>query len=384
MALVDEDDRKIFIYQEEGLPSQFYCNSSPLGHRPTMSSTSIEREDIRQVQQQNEKTSTDNRSVFGGSQSASVSMSINMHRIVEGVERLVESDTNEGTPNPLELPDFLRDISNSSNDAFGQTPSDFYKGSPYKQAVSGTLQAPLTLQAFSNSGFPSHTATFTSRPALPSIPSIWNTTSVSPLPKSASSPQNCPETAQQVNSGITNSQQQIFLAASSLEPSLSSQEPANSDIAFRNDLQSYSRNFEPSSRDVSSEFISSLVGPMPPATPYEPRPVHSTWDSNFATPFSASAHDLNQGFTSGQHPRRNLLSSEQAHPSSSWANSAFIATPLQSSESIASAKRSTYFRRGNADLPDRFSLGMSSGRGSGRGYLQQDGINPTPPSGQEG
>jgi hypothetical protein len=37
--------------------------------------------------------------MFGGSQSASVSMSANMNPIVEGVERLVESDTYENPPN---------------------------------------------------------------------------------------------------------------------------------------------------------------------------------------------------------------------------------------------------------------------------------------------
>ncbi|KAL3476134.1 hypothetical protein BJX99DRAFT_228620 [Aspergillus californicus] len=96
IALVDDEDKKTFIYKEEGLPSQFFA--SPSGHHHTLSSASIERDDIQRVKQDANCNNVDSRSAFGDSQSASISMSANMHGIVEGVERLVESDTYENAP----------------------------------------------------------------------------------------------------------------------------------------------------------------------------------------------------------------------------------------------------------------------------------------------
>jgi hypothetical protein len=95
----------MFVYKEEGLPSQFY--SSPQGHQPTMSAASIQREEITGAPA-TEKSTTETRSAFGGSQSASVSMSANFNRIVESVERLVESDTYEAPPAVSRLPEFLQ------------------------------------------------------------------------------------------------------------------------------------------------------------------------------------------------------------------------------------------------------------------------------------
>ncbi|KAJ9481445.1 hypothetical protein VN97_g12031, partial [Penicillium thymicola] len=95
VALVDSEDKKTFIYQEEGLPPQFY--SSPHGQH-ALSAASIEREDIPQTVQ-HPYSAAEAQSLFGGSQSASASMSANMHEIVEGVERLVDSDTYETPPN---------------------------------------------------------------------------------------------------------------------------------------------------------------------------------------------------------------------------------------------------------------------------------------------
>ena len=97
---MDEEDKKTFIYQEDGLPSQFF--SSPNGRQNTITTPVIEREDIPPAAQDS-VSGTEARSMYGDSQSASasasVSMSANMHRIVEDVERLVESDTYENAPN---------------------------------------------------------------------------------------------------------------------------------------------------------------------------------------------------------------------------------------------------------------------------------------------
>lgn len=96
---MDDNDKKSFIYKEEGLPSQFFA--SPSGHHHTLSSTSIEREDIPRPVQDPSHTA-ESRSAFDGSQ-----ISANMHRLVEDVEKLVESDTCENAPTVLEQPAFL-------------------------------------------------------------------------------------------------------------------------------------------------------------------------------------------------------------------------------------------------------------------------------------
>ena len=72
IALVDDNDKKSFIYKEEGLPSQFFA--SPSGHHHTLSSTSIGRDDIQRAVQDSNHIA-DSRSIYGGSQSASASMS---------------------------------------------------------------------------------------------------------------------------------------------------------------------------------------------------------------------------------------------------------------------------------------------------------------------
>ncbi|EED13012.1 conserved hypothetical protein [Talaromyces stipitatus ATCC 10500] len=111
ITLVDENERKMFIYQEEGLPSQFYA--SPRGPQPTISSTSVQRDEIRNAQRGRNVT-TEGRSAFGGSQSASISASTNFNRIVEGVEKLVESDTYEAPPAMPQVPEFMRPMQSST------------------------------------------------------------------------------------------------------------------------------------------------------------------------------------------------------------------------------------------------------------------------------
>ena len=64
--------------------------------------------------------------MFGGSQSASASMSANMNRIVEGVERLVESDTYENAPDvPGQFEPFMPDTGDMP------TPSGHVRPSPH-------------------------------------------------------------------------------------------------------------------------------------------------------------------------------------------------------------------------------------------------------------
>ncbi|KAI9374907.1 hypothetical protein BJX61DRAFT_224970 [Aspergillus egyptiacus] len=159
IALVDDEDRKTFIYKEDGLPSQFFA--SPPGRNHTLSTASIEREDIQGVREA-DHNNLDTRSTFGGSQSASISMSANMHGIVEGVERLVESDTYEGAPAVHGPLGFDRSA--------GAAPrrDDF----PTRQTPIAPPGLGLPMANHSSGQVP---AKYTPQPALFGLPSIWNT-----------------------------------------------------------------------------------------------------------------------------------------------------------------------------------------------------------------
>lgn len=189
IALVDDGDKKTFIYKEEGLPSQFFA--SPSGHHHTISSASIEREDIQQTTQ-DPSYATDSRSVFGGSQSAS--MSASMHRIVEGVERLVESDCYENTPALPEHLAFPRNnqqpgsshIFNPSTDSIFREESIPARQTPIAPPGLGHSMA----NAAALARVPS-SQSYAPRPSLPGIPSIWNM-GLSPEVGDATSPRTPP------------------------------------------------------------------------------------------------------------------------------------------------------------------------------------------------
>ncbi|THC94333.1 hypothetical protein EYZ11_006172 [Aspergillus tanneri] len=176
LALVDDEDKKTFIYKEEGLPSQFFA--SPPGHHHTLSSAGIGREDIQQVAQ-DPRNVADTRSTFGGSQSASASLSASMHRIVEGVERLVESDTYESgpaLPEHLTFPQTTIQQPSSSHLFDPSTESIFREDNfhPRQTPIAPPGLGPPIGGAAALVRDPS-SRSYTSRPALPAIPSIWNT-----------------------------------------------------------------------------------------------------------------------------------------------------------------------------------------------------------------
>ncbi|GKZ97965.1 hypothetical protein AnigIFM59636_001789 [Aspergillus niger] len=191
IALVDDEDKKTFIYQEEGLPSQFFASRS--GHHHTISSASIERDDIQKAAPDSSHN-IDTRSVFGGSQAASASMSASMHRIVEGVERLVESDTYENAPAVPEQLAFPRSSNQQrpSSQFFDSSMDSIFQedllprqtpAAPPGLVPPVTGSAPLVRVSSSHS--------YTPRPALPGIPSIWNT-ALSPELGDAPSPRTPP------------------------------------------------------------------------------------------------------------------------------------------------------------------------------------------------
>lgn len=196
MDLVDDEDKKTFIYKEEDLPSEFFA--SPAGHHHTLPSTSIGREDIQDAVQDSH-LATDARSTFGGSQSASASMSASMHRIVEGVERLVESDTYENSPALPEQHAFTQNVSQQrSSRMFDPSTDSIFCEDNFHQRQ--TPFAPPGLGppipgAAALVRDPS-SQSYTSRPALPGIPSIWNT-ALSPDLAEASSPRTPPGLGQQ-------------------------------------------------------------------------------------------------------------------------------------------------------------------------------------------
>lgn len=175
IALINDEEKKTFVYKEEGLPTQIF--SSPHGKHHALSSTSVAREEIPPPARDPNGT-TESRSTFGGSQSATTSVNADMHRIVEGVERLVESDVGESA---APVPERLSFLDNA--------------GPPTPQARPFELNAPTSFQNNNvrRTGTPiappglyppvskpiipgqSLSQSYNPRPTLPGIPSIWNT-----------------------------------------------------------------------------------------------------------------------------------------------------------------------------------------------------------------
>ncbi|KAJ6110535.1 hypothetical protein N7486_002770 [Penicillium sp. IBT 16267x] len=308
VVLVDDEDKKTFIYQEDGLPSQFF--SSPHVHQDTLSSANIEREDIP-LPTQDSSSAAEGHSMFGGSQSASASMSANMNRIVEGVERLVESDTYENAPDvPGQFEPFMPDTGDMP------TPSGHVRPSPHafpfnEQGVQslGTPMAPPGL------GPPIHTAAETLRAssaqpytplaALPSIPSIWNTSSPGSL-RDAASPRTPPGLGQQAP--------------------LHSMASVDANVSKRS----------PSQEQIANELLrQSIMGQTQLTNSYE-TPTAPSWMA--PSNMSASTHSrlpANQWereplsrmtFGSYEFPSQAMSSM----PAPSWANDAFIASSFAS------------------------------------------------------
>ncbi|KAJ9263995.1 hypothetical protein DTO021C3_7339 [Paecilomyces variotii] len=340
VALVDEKDKKTFIYQEEGLPSQFFA--APPTHQHTLSSTSIEREDIQKAKQDPAYVA-ETRSVFGGSQSASASVLANMHCIVEGVERLVESDTYENPPVVDELPAFL---GGSPPTPPGHT-FEVDSVSPFpedRDTVPRVTMPPPGL------GPPNaHNATSLSLSQSytpgPPLPSIWNS-AFAPRPGEARSPQPRPATARQLSPPGLSQQPSQSPMATGDGFSIPSQETTASDIAFRNNLLLQRQAFFDSS-PRSSPFQSSWTPPNPAV--FQARTATAAWGQEI--PAGGQYYDSNF------HPRQ--VSSSLG--SASWANNAFIASSLPSSNCPNST--------------------LSGGR---RSTTQLGAIGQTPPCGQGG
>lgn len=235
----DENERKTFYYQEEGLPSQFY--KSPQGHQLTMSATNIQREEISNAQQ-TKKITTESRSAFGGSQSASASVSTNFNRIVEGVEKLVESDTYEASPAMPQLPEILQPTQTSTDYSNGINMSSLLQHESYQTPV-----VPPGLGLQNSPTRPSH-------PYAPLFtgPNIWSTNH--PSLSHYDVPQRQPETTQQTYSSGLSSQTQGAQDAFAA--------PTSSLVAMRNQLHLQNMEIQERSSQLG-DWTSSFPTPRP-------------------------------------------------------------------------------------------------------------------------
>ncbi|KXG49732.1 DNA/RNA-binding domain, Est1-type [Penicillium griseofulvum] len=297
VALVDSEDKKTFIYQEEDLPSQFY--SSPHGRQHELSAASIEREDIPQAVQ-NPYSAAEAQSLFGGSQSASASMSANMHQIVEGVERLVDSDTYETPPNDQFAFMNTGEISTPTH------VSPNVNAYPFCDENSPPLTTPIApppglgppvMNAADSLRAPS-AQSYTSRPAIPSLPSIWT-----PL-RDTAPPRTPPGLGPQPG------QQTPLHHLPSGNVMTSERSPSQDQLANELMLRQHLM--------AQTQFSNSLdVGSMPTpwasSTMSHARPTGSGWEHGRAT------------FGAFELPTQATPSS-LGHPS--WANDAFIASSL--------------------------------------------------------
>ncbi|KAJ6034522.1 hypothetical protein N7499_001727 [Penicillium canescens] len=336
VALVDNEDKKTFIYQEEDLPSQFY--SSPHGRQHAVSSASIEREDIPQATQDSH-SAAEAQSLFGGSQSASASMSANMNRIVEGVERLVDSDTYENAPNVPDQFAFLSPVGEMSTPTHVSPNASSY---PFGEENSPSLGTPIApppglrppVVNSADSLRVSSAQSYTPRPAIPSLPSIWT-----PLREPAP-PRTPPGLGPQVGQQAPLHPMASTNAISS-ERSLSNEQLAHELMLRRNFAQ--------------TQYSNSLdVGSMP--TPWMSPSMSNTQPRSTANGWDRDPHGRTT-FGAFEIPSQTQPSS-LGHPS--WANEAFIASSL--------AQATPY----------------SSGIGGRKSATQLGAIGQTPPCGQGG
>lgn len=174
-----------FTFREEGVPSELLA--SPDGRAATLSSTSIERQDIPEV---TDTTARDKVSVIdeGASQSATASVSMNtaMRRMVDNLVCEEEEMSSNDDRNILNGPQEITPPNPTLNDWVSQAP-----GNDTSYGMIGTLTAQNLLQDLPTPSSAKYLYT-TPRPILPSI---YNTP-FAPLPSDATpSPQSRPSTA---------------------------------------------------------------------------------------------------------------------------------------------------------------------------------------------
>lgn len=374
IALVDDNDEKTFIYKEEGLPSQFFA--SPSGQHPTLSATSIERDDIQRAVQDPSRAA-DSRSVFGSSQSASASMSANMHRIVEDVEKLVESDTYENAPNVADEPPFPSSSQLPTPTAFRDEPM-IPRNTPI--APPG-LGPPVAHSAAAMARTPSSHA-YT--PLIPNLSSIWNTS----LPSGGGdlsalgTPRAPPGLEQQSNPAFQGS-----ITSSNLRPSQDHQSSSSSSIA-RDLLRQQqhqlmmARNQYPAMNPLNaSPPMHSPSSPWTSSSPHHTPSASLGWeniDLNVNPPTSPAVPPSSFGIAPGSghpgHQQPMSMPMPNNLPYASWANDAFIGSHSQLPSSSSAMPG---YHQGFSSPPPGLS-------GRNRSSAQLGAIGETPPCGQGG
>ncbi|KAF3482425.1 uncharacterized protein GIQ15_05184 [Arthroderma uncinatum] len=159
IVMVDKEDAKLFVYKEEGLPQFSSPRSQPRGHGHTLSSTSIDRDEIQRPTPPAPGVLEDG---------ASISGSVSMHRMVDN---LVESEPAES----------LADSDDGPMPSYASLNSN-HRRNMVRQGFEGTLsstQGPTPVQCYSPG---------------PPLPSIMNT-AFAPQPGEAMSPASRPSTA---------------------------------------------------------------------------------------------------------------------------------------------------------------------------------------------
>ena len=183
MDLVDGTTN--FTVREEGVPSELLA--SPDGRTATLSSTSVERQDLPEIIG---TVALDKTSMLdeGASQSATASVSMNpaMRRMVDDLVGEEEDTVSDGDPNIVNCPQAIIPPNPTLNDWAFQAP-----GNDTSYGTIGTLTAHDLLQEVATPSS-AHQLYSTPRPILPSI---YNTP-FAPLPSDATpSPKPCPSTA---------------------------------------------------------------------------------------------------------------------------------------------------------------------------------------------
>lgn len=244
-------------------------------------------------------------------------MSTNMNGIVEGVERLVESDTYENAPT---MPNHLAHPMDSN-----PTLAQFYDPTANSDFRRDNLHTPISPPGLglpmdnysSGLGTMSSSQSYTPRPTIPGLPNIWNT-AFSPEIRDAS-PRTPPGLGPPQGSMLprhTNS--------SGLQ--YTQQDAIKNDLAFRQSLLAQNQ-LESNSLNGSGP-MSQMLAPQT----YHQRHSSSPWDRDSisaAGPFSQQPYHQS-AFAFPSQP----MSSGQAN--ASWANNAFIESSLPSGAGLSS------------------------------------------------
>jgi hypothetical protein len=213
----------------------------------------VQREEIRNAQQAKKPMET--RSAFGGSQSASASVSTNFNRIVEGVEKLVESDTYEAPPMPR-LPEILQPTQTSTNYSNGIDMNSLPRQDSYRTPI---VPPGLGLQ---------HSPTQHPHPYSPLFTGFTGSNIWSPNHPSLSndvSPQRRPDITQQAHLPGLGSQSRAL--SPGIQDAFSLGTPSGSVVAIRNSLLLQEREIQERS---SSQFGSNWTPSIAPSqTPYD-------------------------------------------------------------------------------------------------------------------